>query len=87
MNRAKLNSYVALRGTTYKALAAELGMNPLTFGRKVRDSSFKQQEIAKIINVLEIETQDAVAIFFDNGLTQECENGAEEESSFKSLRG
>lgn len=54
-------------GTTIEAVASAIGVNRSTFYRKMKSNggNFTVEEIKKIVGVLQLSKDEAVAIFFD----------------------
>ena len=62
-NQNKLKAQMVLKEMSAKNLADAMGINEITFYRKMRDNGrFTREEIATMIKVLEIE--DPADIFF-----------------------
>ena len=67
-DRVKFKAQLCLAGVTNKELIDYLGLNTTTYYRKLKnDGSFTRDELAKIIDKLEIEKPEE--IFFAKELT------------------
>ena len=55
LNRNLLRAEMAKNGITQAELSRKIGMNPATFARKMKKSSFYTEEASKIIELLKIE--------------------------------
>lgn len=66
MNINKLKGKVIERGMTMEMLASEIGINRSTLYRKMANNgdSLTIKEVNKICGVLELEKDEAMAIFF-----------------------
>lgn len=67
MQTQLLKEKIVSSGTTAEALAVAIGINRSTFYRKMKKDgeSFTVEEMNKIVNALQLNKDDAVAIFFD----------------------
>lgn len=64
VDKNKLYGIMISKGLNGKQMAENLGMNRMTFYKKVNDSTFRLNEVYKIIRILDI--QDPREIFFAN---------------------
>lgn len=72
MNKRKLESVMRLHGDTGTSLAKSLNIARATFSAKINETNgaeFTQGEIAVIIEKYSLSSDDVVAIFFDNKLS------------------
>lgn len=64
MDKDLLQYYIAKASTTQKKLAQELNITPETFSRKAKNGGFTQSEISKITELLELDNQELLKVFF-----------------------
>lgn len=72
MNKRRLESVMRLHGDTGTSLAKYLGIARPTFSAKINETNgaeFTQGEIARIIDKYSLSADEAIAIFFDNKLS------------------
>lgn len=62
-----LKGIIVAQGLTQEKVARHIGMNPKTFGRKMKRGVFGSDEMEAMIELLSIE--DPVRIFFANEVT------------------
>lgn len=60
----KLKGKIVERGRTIESVSADLGINPATFYRKLKNNSFEINEADKLVNILSLSGSEATAIFF-----------------------
>lgn len=67
MKTQMLRGKIVEAGTTIEALAAAIGMNRSTFHRKLKakGNTFTVEEMNNMVKVLNLNKEDAIAIFFD----------------------
>lgn len=64
MNRAELRAEIARKQLTYRAIAAELQISETAFYNKLMErSEFKESEIRKLIELLEMSAETVNRIF------------------------
>lgn len=68
INTNKLRGIIAEKNLSQRNIAAELGITPETFYRKMKKGIFDSDEINQMIKILDI--NDPVAIFFTDKVTQ-----------------
>lgn len=64
MNKNLLRAALALRGMSQANLADEMGITPITFGRKLRNDTFSLSQVRQIVELLKLDRSEAIAIFF-----------------------
>ncbi|BDR66688.1 hypothetical protein N072000002_09160 [Clostridium tetani] len=75
MNTTLLKSQIILSNKRIPEIANELGISKSAFYRKLRgDSEFTRQEISKIINLLNLSVETAMAIFFNEKVSNKTLN-------------
>ena len=60
----KLKGKIIEKGKSIETVSADLGINPATFYRKLKNNSFEIREADKLIEVLSLTGEEASAIFF-----------------------
>ena len=67
MKTQMLRGKIVEAGTTIEALAAVIGMNRSTFHRKMKaeGNTFTVEEMNNMVRALNLNKEDATAIFFD----------------------
>ncbi len=60
----KLKGKIVEKGKTIEIVSAELGINPATFYRKLKNNSFEIGEADRLVEVLSLTGDEASAIFF-----------------------
>lgn len=68
INTNKLRGIIAEKNLSQRNIAAELGITPETFYRKMKKGVFDSNEINQMIKILDI--HDPVAIFFTDKVMQ-----------------
>ena len=64
MDKNLLKYFIAKAGKTQKQLAKELNITAPTFTRKDKNGEFTQAEIKQITELLELDQQDLLKVFF-----------------------
>lgn len=64
INIPKLKGKIVEKGKNIHEVSAELSINPSTFYRKMKNSSFEIREATKLMEILSLTREEAVAIFF-----------------------
>ena len=62
----KLKGKIVEKGKSVESVSAELGINPATFYRKLKNNSFEINEADKLVDILSLTSDEAIAIFFSN---------------------
>ena len=62
----KLKGKIVEKGKNIESVSAELGVNPATFYRKMKNNSFEIREVDKLAKILSLNGDEASAIFFSN---------------------
>ncbi len=62
----KLKGKLVEKGKTIDAVSADLGINPATFYRKLKNNSFKINEADRLVEVLSLTREEATSIFLAN---------------------
>ena len=62
----KLKGKIVEKGKSVETVSADLGINPSTFYRKLKNNSFKIREADKLIEILALTGEEASAIFFSD---------------------
>ena len=78
LNAKKLKGKIVENDLNVSTLAAQIGMDPATFYRRLNgESSFTLAEVDRIVKVLSLSVSDAVSIFFTEDVAdmrlKECE--------------
>jgi hypothetical protein len=60
----KLKGKMVEKGKSVESISAEMGINPATFYRKLKNNSFEINEASKIVELLSLTNEEAIAIFF-----------------------
>lgn len=60
----KLKGKIVEKGKNVESVSAELGINPATFYRKMKNNSFEIKEADKLVKILSLSCEEASAIFF-----------------------
>lgn len=60
----KLKGKIIEKGKTIETMSADLGINPSTFYRKLKNNSFEIEEADRIATILSLSGAEASAIFF-----------------------
>lgn len=67
MNRAELRAEIARKGISNRAVAGELNISEQAFYNKMSGASeFKESEIKKLIQILELSAEDVDRIFLSS---------------------
>lgn len=66
----KLKGKIVEKGKSVESVSAELGINPATFYRKLKNNSFEINEADKLVDILSLTNDEAVAIFFSNTVAE-----------------
>lgn len=64
MDKDLLQYFIAKAGATQKSLAKELNVTPETFSRKAKNGGFTQAEIKQITELLGLDQQELLKVFF-----------------------
>lgn len=60
----KLKGKIIEKGKSVESVSADLGINPATFYRKMKNNSFEIREACKLIEILSLTSEEVNAIFF-----------------------
>ena len=60
----KLKGKMVEKGKSVESISAEMGINPATFYRKLKNNSFEINEADKLVELLSLTNEEAIAIFF-----------------------
>ena len=66
MNKLELEIAIKRHGTTISKLSESIGMNRVTFYRKLTTGKFERSEIVRIRDELSLSEADMLRIFFDS---------------------
>lgn len=66
----KLKGKIVEKGKSVESVSAELGINPATFYRKLKNNSFEINEADKLVDILSLTNDEAIAIFFSNTVAE-----------------
>ena len=66
LNAQKLKGKIVEKGKNVEIISAELGINPATFYRKIKNNSFEINEADKLVKILSLTCEEASAIFFSD---------------------
>lgn len=66
----KLKGKIVEKGKSVESVSAELGINPATFYRKLKNNSFEINEADKLVDILSLTNDEAIAIFFSNAVAE-----------------
>ena len=66
----KLKGKIVEKGKSVESVSAELGINPATFYRKLKNNSFEINEADKLVDILSLTNDEAIAIFFSNSVAE-----------------
>lgn len=66
----KLKGKIVEKGKSVESVSAELGINPATFYRKLKNNSFEINEANKLVDILSLTNDEAIAIFFSNTVAE-----------------
>ena len=64
MDKNLLKYFIAKAGATQKSLAKELNVTPATLSRKAKNGGFTQSEIKQITELLGLDQQELLKVFF-----------------------
>ena len=64
MDKNLLKYFIAKAGATQKSVAKELNVTPATFSRKAKNGGFTQSEIKQITELLGLDQQELLKVFF-----------------------
>lgn len=64
----KLKGKIIEKGKNVEAVSAELGINPATFYRKLKNNSFEIREADRLIDILALSVEEASSIFFSESV-------------------
>lgn len=64
----KLKGKIVEKGMSVETVSADLGINPATFYRKLKNNSFEIREADKLIEILALSGEEATAIFFSDSV-------------------
>jgi DNA-binding CsgD family transcriptional regulator len=68
----KLKGKMVEKGKSVESISAEMGINPATFYRKLKNNSFEINEASKIVELLSLTNEEAIAIFL-HPMSQKCD--------------
>jgi len=63
LNVRKLKGKIVEKGKNIESVSAELGVNPATFYRKMKNNSFEIREVDRLVKILSLHCDEASAIF------------------------
>lgn len=66
----KLKGKIVEKGKSVESVSAELGINPATFYRKLKNNSFEINEADKLVDILSLTSDEAIAIFFSSTVAE-----------------
>lgn len=66
LNAQKLKGKMVEKGKSVESISAEMGINPATFYRKLKNNSFEIGEAEKLVDILSLTSEETIAIFFAN---------------------
>ena len=66
----KLKGKIVEKGKSVESVSAELGINPATFYRKLKNNSFEINEADKLVDILSLTSDEAISIFFSNAVAE-----------------
>jgi hypothetical protein len=66
LNVQKLKGKIVEKGKNIESISAELGVNPATFYRKMKNNSFEIREVDRLVKILSLNCDEASAIFFSD---------------------
>lgn len=66
LNVQKLKGKIVEKGKNIESISAELGVNPATFYRKMKNNSFEIREVDRLVKILSLNYDEASAIFFSD---------------------
>lgn len=66
----KLKGKIVEKGKSVESVSAELGINPATFYRKLKNNSFEINEADKLVDILSLTNDEAVSIFFSSAVAE-----------------
>lgn len=66
LNVQKLKGKIVEKGKNIESISAELGVNPATFYRKMKNNSFEIREVDRLVKILSLNFDEASAIFFSD---------------------
>ncbi len=66
----KLKGKMVEKGKSVENISAEMGINPATFYRKLKNNSFEINEASKIVELLSLTNEEAIAIFFASNVAK-----------------
>lgn len=64
----KLKAKIVEKGKNVEGVSADIGINPATFYRKMKNNSFEIREADRLIEVLSLNYDEATSIFFSDGV-------------------
>lgn len=64
----KLKGKIVEKGKSVETVSDDLGINPATFYRKLKNNSFEIREADKLIEILALSGEEATAIFFSDSV-------------------
>lgn len=64
----KLKGKIVEKGKSVEVLSADLGINPSTFYRKMKNNSFEIREASQLVEILSLTCEEACAIFFSSNV-------------------
>ena len=76
MQRNRLKAALSLRGVSVDDLCFDIGMSRSAWYRKVSgDSEFTREEVARIARRLSLTREEFIAVFFDDIVSNERQQG------------
>lgn len=66
----KLKGKMVEKGRSVESISAEMGINPATFYRKLKNNSFEINEASKLVELLSLTNEEAIAIFFASNVAE-----------------
>lgn len=66
LNVQKLKAKIVEKGKNVEGVSADIGINPATFYRKMKNNSFEIREADRLIEVLSLNCDEATSIFFSD---------------------
>ena len=66
LNVQKLKGKIVEKGKNIESISAELGVNPATFYRKMKNNSFEIREFDRHVKILSLNCAEASVIFISD---------------------
>ncbi|WP_303838646.1 XRE family transcriptional regulator [Ruminococcus flavefaciens] len=64
LNVQKLKGKIVEKGKSVETVSSDLGINPATFYRKMKNNSFEIREADELVKILSLTHEEAASIFF-----------------------